>query len=79
MASENLPPMLPVKELARQWGMSEAAVSNMVDSGVLPTMNFTEAGKRGKRYVNMVYLQRMAEKQADEIESYSARKSVNGG
>ncbi|WP_269619953.1 hypothetical protein [Zhongshania sp. BJYM1] len=79
MASENLLPVIPVREVARMWGMTEAAVSKMVDGGGLPTINFTEEGRRGKRFVNIIYLQRLAEKQADEIESYSARKSVNGG
>ena len=53
-------PVLSIDAYAKRVGQSVHAVRCMMDAGQLPYVKFTEAGKKGKRYVNMVALYKLA-------------------
>lgn len=65
--SSQIPPLLSIKEYARLQGETTATVGKKCDEGQLVFETITEEGKRGKRYINMVYLQRRAEIQAEKM------------
>lgn len=55
-------PFVPLSEYARRTGQSHKSVAHQADSGALPIKTFTEEGKRGKRFVNMLKLYEEASK-----------------
>ena len=66
LESQNREPILEPSEFARRIGAEESAIRKQMYERNIPSFVFSEK-KSAKQYVNMVAIERMAEKQADDF------------